>query len=186
MSSASLIRTYNNAEFEALPEFDANYELLNGKLIEKFMQGYEHAQIVANLIEKVVLFDPARKLGKRFNDLTFDLGEGWMPLPDFAFIVASRLKPLNKKALNVVPDLVMEVWSPHDLDTQKRRDEAQAKIKQYQEVGVRIIWVVNPESRVVEVYHQNGLIKLLSEQDELDGEDVISGFQLKVADLFAE
>lgn len=182
MSNTSLIRTYTVEEFEALPEFDDNYELLDGKLIEKPMPGDDHGRIIEDLSNYLVEYG-IRKLGRKWSQTSFDLGEGWVPMPDLAFVIAGRVPPTSDGAVKAIPDLVVEVWSPHDLDSQKRNEEARAKIKRYQEAGVRIIWAINPRNRTVLVYHPNGLVATLSEQDELDGEDVIPGFRLKVANL---
>ncbi len=109
-----------------------------------------------------------------------------MPIPDLGYIVASRLPATTQKALNSVPDLVVEIHSPTDLRSTPERLTARPKIKDWQEVGVQIIWAIDPARKIVEVYHptQPGPFMELGLNDELDGEEVLPGFRLKVAELF--
>jgi hypothetical protein len=49
---------------------------------------------------------------------------------------------------------------------------------------VRLVWVVFPETREVHVHRPDRSITVLSEDDDLSGEDVIPGFRCRVSDLF--
>jgi Uma2 family endonuclease len=60
------------------------------------------------------------------------------------------------------------------------------KIEEYLHAGVSLIWVIEPEIRIVDVYRKSGAIARLRENDELLGEDVLPGFRCRVADLFPE
>lgn len=127
------------------------------------------------------------KLGVMWPGTSVKLGPGNTPIPDLAFVTARRIpKKRSKKALDIVPDLVVEVHSPRDLASQNRYEEAQIKIRVYQAVGVRIVWAVNPRSQIVEVYHpgQLGPVSVLGVNDVLDGEEVIPGFSLPVKQHF--
>ena len=179
-------RQYTSDEFEMMPEFDAAYELLDGRIIEKSMPGDEHGTIVANIITALILLDPQRKLGKWWTNTSVKLDNSWEPIPDFMFVRATRVQPVTKKGLTVVPDLVVEVHSPHDLDTKKRRLEYLAKIKQYQAFRVAEVWVIKPDSQSVEIYHPDAVepVKVLGIDGELEVAAIIPGFKLKVADLF--
>jgi Uma2 family endonuclease len=65
-------------------------------------------------------------------------------------------------------------------------EEIHTKLVEYFENSCRLAWVVNPDERSVVVYRQPQPERLLKMTDSLDGEDVISGFTLPVAELFAE
>ena len=73
----------------------------------------------------------------------------------------------------------MEVLSPNDRDY-----ETDQKIEDFLRAGVRLVWVINPETRTVLIYRADGTISGLREQDELSGEDVVQGFRCRVGDLF--
>jgi Uma2 family endonuclease len=101
--------------------------------------------------------------------------------PDLTFVKAERFKPelLNTGFLPLAPDLAVEVISPGDL-----AHEVSEKIEEYLQAGVSLIWVIDPEIRIVDVYRKNGEIRRLREADELLGDDVLPGFRCRVADLF--
>jgi Uma2 family endonuclease len=79
----------------------------------------------------------------------------------------------------IAPDLAVEVLSPNDLAY-----EVALKVSEYLRAGVRLVWVVHPEVRTVEVHRPQGAGVILHEQDELSSEDVLPGFRCRVADLF--
>lgn len=58
------------------------------------------------------------------------------------------------------------------------------KVDEYLRAGVRMIWVVRPIWQIVEVYRKNQHIKVYEVSDEIDDEDVLPGFKLKVSELF--
>jgi Uma2 family endonuclease len=53
------------------------------------------------------------------------------------------------------------------------------------DAGVRLVWVVDPQARLAAVHHPGGLVTVLREHGVLDGEDVLPGFRLSLAPLFA-
>lgn len=102
-------------------------------------------------------------------------------LPDLSFVSRERLPQRIDQNADFSPDLIAEVLSKGD-DV----SEIDKKILQYQRSGVRLIWVIHPVIQAVDVYRlQDGLkLKRLLIEDELDGEDVVKGFRLKVSRLF--
>lgn len=103
-------------------------------------------------------------------------------VPDVAFVRWDRLpegEPPDKY-VPVAPDLVVEVRSPTD-----RPGEMAQKRELYRRAGVPLIWWVDSKRRTVSVYRDGELVAELGEGDELDGEDVLPGFRLLVAELFA-
>lgn len=77
------------------------------------------------------------------------------------------------------PDLAVEVGSPSD-----RRRDVEEKVRRYGDAGVPLVWWFYPGKRYVEVYRQGELVATLYEGDALDGEDVLPGFTLPVAEIF--
>ena len=122
-------QTYTADEFETLP-FDGNhYELVDGRIIEKMSPGDEHGWISRNIFRELTLFDPHEKLGSMWPSTSFKLSENTTPIPDLAFVVKARIpNPRSKKAVQVVPDFVVEVWSPGDLQSKGATEAAIIKI----------------------------------------------------------
>lgn len=79
----------------------------------------------------------------------------------------------------VVPDLVVEVVSPSD-----SLREVNDKALMWLSYGARLVWVVNPDTRLVDVYQPGRAASTLREIDELDGLDALPGFTCAVSDVF--
>jgi Uma2 family endonuclease len=80
---------------------------------------------------------------------------------------------------SIAPDLAVEVVSPNDLV-----GELDKKIDEYLRAGVRLVWIVRPAARAVQVFRGDRSESWLWATDELSGEDVLPGFRCKVDDLF--
>jgi len=100
--------------------------------------------------------------------------------PDIAFWTRERMpQPLRTGYPSIPPDLAIEVLSPSDVYASVSR-----KVKQYLKAGVRMVWILVPEDRSVEVYLPNCPILHLDNGDTISGEDVLPGFTSPVAELF--
>ncbi|MFN8590331.1 MAG: Uma2 family endonuclease [Thermomicrobiales bacterium] len=100
--------------------------------------------------------------------------------PDAAVVLRQRLPTLPTGFIPLAPDLAVEVLSPSD-----RMADAVAKVAMYLEAGVRLVWLVDPESRTVRVYRPNTVPRVVQTGASLTGDDVLPGFLLPVADIFA-
>jgi len=59
------------------------------------------------------------------------------------------------------------------------------KVAEYLSWGVRLIWLVDPNTETVMVIRQNGERQVLKGKDVLSGEDVVPGFKIRVKTIFA-
>jgi Uma2 family endonuclease len=177
-------RTVTPEDLLRMPkEEQRRYELVDGQLVERSMAATSSA-VAANLITTLNLHVMKSRAGLVFGS---DQGYQCFPhrpnnvrYPDISFIAKPRLSPqLAEGHIRIAPDLVVEVLSPNDL----ARDVSQ-RIQDYLRAGVRLVWVVDPEGRTVQVYRQGRQGVILSEADELDGDDVLPGFRVAVRDLF--
>ncbi len=50
--------------------------------------------------------------------------------------------------------------------------------------GAAMVWVVNPATRTVTVHRTSADTTTLTEQDDLDGHDVVPGFRCRVSQIF--
>jgi Uma2 family endonuclease len=177
-------KLYSADEFETLPEFKHGYELVEGKLVKKPMPNSEPSLIARIIIKNYDIFDPQEKVGRMLQEISTGLNLKNTPAPDVAFWKAER-KPKRSQKATDYPDLAIEIWSPHDLDTKKRQAEARAKIKRYLEAGVLLVWAINPENQTVEVYRAGEVAPQVLQKDAiLSSEAVIPGFQLSLLELF--
>jgi Uma2 family endonuclease len=155
------------------------------QLIEEIaeMASLEHGMIGALLSSYLVQYVHPRKLGGVFDAQTTFKVAGTPPTrqPDVAFVQANRLPDSLRKQADFAPDLAVEIVSEND-----KIFDTEAKILQYQQSGVPLIWIIYPFSRKVEIYRpEAGLIpQVIGSDGELDGADIIPGFKLAVSKLF--
>jgi Uma2 family endonuclease len=103
--------------------------------------------------------------------------------PDVAVILKSRLPELPDDGFAPLPrDFAIEVVSPSDLKTPKRiRD----KIAEYERAKLPLVWWVYPARQEIDVYEYGVKVRTAGISDTLDGGDVLPGFTLTVAKIFA-
>ncbi len=91
--------------------------------------------------------------------------------------MASVTEP--QKYIPFAPDLAVEVVSPGD-----SASETRDKVDLYRAAGTRLIWVIYPSLRKVDVYLPDGTSYQVAEEGTLDGGDVLPGLQIPVSRLF--
>lgn len=99
--------------------------------------------------------------------------------PDIAFYRKDRVPQVPDDYFEVPPDLAVEVVSPSD-----SHSKLQIKVRSYLQRGVRMVWLVDPELRIVTVYRTLNESRTLEEEHTLSGEDVLPGFSVPVSKLF--
>lgn len=175
-------KTYTLDEFAALPGDGKRYELVKGELIEMPPAGEEHGAIEGNTLGYLWAYNQQQNLGRVYtSDTTFILDQEKQTarLPDVSFVAKERVVR-TPGFVPFAPDLAVEVVSPNDLWS-----EIDDKIEEYLQAGVRLIWIIYPRRQVVYVYRAGSSNRqTLQLNDELDGEDVLPGFKLKVSALF--
>jgi Uma2 family endonuclease len=166
-----------------LPDGD-HYELVDGVPVEKPM-GAESDEIGLWLGSQLIAFVRARRLGRVFGPKTgytcFPDDPKKLRLPDVSFIATGRLEgdKAPKGHITIAPDLAVEVVSPADPVSL-----IETKVAEYRSAGVRLIWVIVPETRTVLIRRLDGTCDEVNATGQLSGEDVLPGFTCVVADLF--
>lgn len=144
--------------------------------------GSEHGLITMNLAGPLHQHVKSNKLGVVFASETgFQLAHNpdTVRAPDIAFVRAERVQR-TIGYLSGAPDLVVETLSPSD-----RISEVEEKVAAWLEGGARLVWVISPKLHTVTVYRSLTDVLMLTEKDTLDGGDVVPGFEIKVAEVFA-
>jgi len=177
-------KLYTVEEFELMPEFNDNYELIDGRLIKR-VGNFINGQIAIAFVTAYVRFDPTKKIGYiTIADVNVKLDKEHAPAPDISFWKASNRPPRIKGAAPR-PDFCAEIWSDSDLRTKMNQTNARAKIARYLDAGVQLVWAINPDKQIVEVHRPGQTApEVLDINGELSGEDVIPGFKMAVRELF--
>lgn len=179
-------KIWTDEAFLSLPDDGNRYELVNGELINMGNSGAMHDYLAIVLSSALFAVVMPQKLGALFDSSTaFKMKNGNKRSPDVAFFAKERLQgitTLPSGFLDGAPDLAIEV-----LSASNTVEEIDGKIAEYFDNAARLVWVINPYQRYVLVYRSaQEPDRLLKSTDALDGEDVIPGFSLPVAELFQE
>lgn len=158
-------------------------ELIAGQLVEKTASmecswvGGEVLVVIGNVTRE---HDLGWVFGSDLGYRCFEWDRNMIRRPNVSFVSKAKL-PERRFAggyCEIVPDLVVEVVSTHDTV-----GEVEAKIEAYLRAGVKVLWVIHPQTRVVEVFRHNGELRRLHEQDSLSDEELFPGFQHPIMDL---
>jgi Uma2 family endonuclease len=173
-------------ELLRLPDDGCRYELVRGELRTMSPAGFEHSDVALEIGASLRTYVHTRRLGRVVgSDAGFRLSShpDTVRSPDAAFVRAERLREIGRPRgyWPGAPDLVVEVVSPNDLYT-----EVADKVAEWLEYGARLVFVVNPRRRDVAVHRPGQPVRILTEDDTLDGEDVVPGWALPVRALFEQ
>lgn len=160
-------------------------ELVEGRIVPMTPTGDEHGGIEANFAAELKAFVRAHKLGKiRVGEVGIYIRRNPDTVRAADVLFISHERYARKKSagfLDVAPDLVVEILSPND-----SWSEVTQKLREYFAIGVRLVWIVDPQTRNVYAYRSLTDVREFTENDDLPGDDVLPGFSVKVAQLFEE
>ena len=126
----------------------------------------------------VVIWNRQTKLGKVFSSSTvFILPNRGKRSPDVAWISNERWDSLTlqeqEKFAPICPDFVIELRSRTDA-----LNQLQSKMQEYLNSGLKLGWLIDPQSQQVEIYLQNKAREIVSLPTTLSGENILPGFSL--------
>lgn len=162
-------------------ETDRRFELINGEIVEK-MPTVLHGILVLILGNAIFTYLRQNPIGHVTVEGRYRV-PGYTThdvIPDLSFNSNEKGEPVSKGAAPYMPDLAVEVQS----DGQSDRFMAN-KAAYYLANGSRMVWLVYPEARVVEVLTQDERF-VLGVDHVISGGDVLPGFTLPVRDLFSK
>jgi Uma2 family endonuclease len=178
------------ADLKAWPDDGWHYELVDGMLVRMPLSSGGASHLAMRLAARLEVYVEDHDLGAVTGEAGgYDfsaLGQPDTELgPDVAFVRAEHVpdadSPEYNEAWPVAPDLVVEVASPYQW-----RPKMALKAQRYLAAGVRLVWVIWPRWKQVDIWHPGETTPAaLSVGDVLQGEDVVPGFTYPVARLFS-
>ncbi len=175
------------AEFAARPEPEdgSKEELVRGEVVSMPPPGFPHGIVQGHFYFYLRSWANGRRQSSGRvtveSGLPTETDPDTVRGPDVAYWSYARL-PADRVPnvyADVAADVVVEVLSPDD----SQRRIAQ-KIGEYFAVGVRLVWVADPDDRTVTVYTKPGDGTVLRSDATLTGSDVLPEFSCPVASLF--
>lgn len=159
-------------------------ELVDGTLVEKPV-GFIEAYLATSVATKLANFAQEHDLGIVVGaDAMLRMTGGNVRLPDVSFVAWDDLpggKIPSEAVGKFAATLVVEVLSPSNSKAEMRR-----KRQEYFTSGTKLVWEFDLKLRSVSVFTSPETVRTLGEQETLDGGDVLPGFALSLASLFAQ
>lgn len=172
-------------DLDLMPDDGNRYEVIEGELIVSRAPGLAHQRVSRNLLviinrylEQYPIGEVLATPGVMFSDLSG-------VIPDLIFISNERRREIasGERVLGA-PDLVVEIVSP---GAENARRDRVAKRHLYGKYGVKEYWVVDPEQRVIEIYHsQHGSLELIGslKDEEKITSPLLPDFECAAASVF--
>lgn len=171
-------------DYACLPDDGLRYEVLKGELYMAPAPIPRHQDASRNLIYALISFILRHRQGRvYYAPIDVVLFEGTTVVqPDIIFISSGRADIIGEKYIEGAPDLVVEIISP---GTSER--DRQAKYQIYEEAGVQEYWLLDPESRTIEVFTlREGIYELSGKwgPGEVARSVLLAGFEVEVDEIF--
>jgi len=171
-------------ELLRMPRDGIRRELIDGEIHITAPAGEEHGAIAGNLLAELGHYVRRHRLGQVYTAETgfkIRVDPDTVLCPDAAFVRRERLDEvkIGKGFRAGAPDLVVEVVSPGDSS-----NEVEAKVLKWLGAGCAMVIVASPFRRAASVYRSPTDVALLTEDDVIDGGDVVPGWTLSLNELF--
>ncbi len=159
-------------------------ELIQGVLHKTMASGVRHGKIVVRLVSALFDHSEPKGLGTLVasdSGVLLERDPDTVREPDIAFTSAEKM-PLGADITGyaeVVPDLVIEIRSPSE-----GRRVVYDKACMWISHGVRLVWVIHPDTRTVDVHRPGSPVATLAGDDTIDGGDILPGFTCALATVF--
>ncbi len=141
-------------EFQEFPDVEGVwYEVIAGNLYVRRTPPLLHQVVLGDfLVEILGWVWRKHQLGRLIpGPVAVVFGDGDIILPDLVFVREDRRGIVTERAFEGIPDLIVECVAP---DTASR--DRGIKRQRYAHFGVPEYWVIDAESRVVEIYRHDG------------------------------
>lgn len=169
--------------YEQLPE-GGKYQFIDEEIIEMPSPEIKHQKVVGKIFRFLSAYCESLQLGEVFiSPLDVQLNPKNIFQPDVLFVSNENMGILQGKRIVGAPDLVIEVLSESTAyyDYKKKKTVYEAE-------GVKEYWIVDIESKTIEVYINSNekqllLFSVFSEEKPLKSA-VFSDLLLNVSDIF--
>ena len=170
-------------ELLRMPREDGiRYELIRGVLVPKMPTGRPHSEAVLRTGSLLTVYSDANEYGIAYAGepgYRLERDPDTVRAPDVAWFAPGHLPEGIQGYPELAPDLAVEVKSPSNSNP-----EMAAKAVMWLSYGSQQVWVEDPEQTTVTIYRSGVTPVTLSDDDILDGGDLLPGFTTPVWRLF--
>ena len=168
-------------ELLLMPRDGKRYELIRGVLSEKVAPGYSHSVVSGTFGGILFIYTDTTGNGRVVVEPHYRLERNpdLVRAPDVAWIAPGRIPEETAGYPEVAPDLAIEVKSPSNSYA-----ELEDKAAMWLAHGSQQVWMADAARVSVTIYRPGAPPVILSENDILDGGDLLPGFTCPVWRFF--
>jgi Uma2 family endonuclease len=175
---------YTAEELDKLSR-SGRYELIDGRLVEMAPTGDAHGGYEGNVFYALRRYVEENPIGKvRVGEVGLYLRRNPDAVRAADALFISHERHARRRAssyLDVPPELVVEVLLSNDAWA-----DVMQKLRDYLGFGVNLVWIIDPSSKTVHAYRSMTDVQIFEEHGLLNAGDVLPGFSVPVAEIFAE
>jgi Uma2 family endonuclease len=163
---------------------DSLFELVDGTVVDTavgFQESLVTGQMSFSIISYLHGYDRGICVG---GNCLIRFAPGLVRCPSVAFLSWDKFpnhQIPNDPITDIVPDLIAETLRDGNTPAEMTR-----KVGEYFEAGVRLVWLIDPNTRSARIYSASDRCVLIGVDQSLDGRDVLPGFSVPLADLFRQ
>lgn len=170
-------------DYEEMPPGPPYYQVIEGDLVMSPSPNIHHQRIVGRIHWLLLQYLEKKPLGEVIvSPLDVFLSEINVYQPDVIFISNQRRSIVTDHGLEGAPDLAVEVLSPGTA-----RFDKGSKRKIYARTGVRELWLVDPEAKLIHVYQLAKDAETPTatyDQKAVFSSPLLPGLRIKAASIF--
>jgi Uma2 family endonuclease len=170
-------------QFAQLPRDEARHEIDAGTLIILPPVKSLHSRVARSVFIALQACLDKAGLSEAFLEAGYVLSSDPLTIrqPDISVLRKERIAATEADSyFEGAPDLAVEVVSPSD-----SAQDLESKVRQYLQAGAKQVWVLYPKTRTIHLFSAGQSLRILDENQTLDGGELLPGFFVQVADLFA-
>jgi Uma2 family endonuclease len=171
------------AEFLQLPETKPASEYINGQIYQKPMPKGKHSRLQTHLSAEINYISQPQRLACAFSELRCTFG-GRSIVPDITVFEWQRI-PLDangeiENIFDIAPDWTIEILSPE-----------QSSVRVIDNIlfclnhGTKLGWLIDPQERLVIIFHPGQQPAVKQGQDQLDVLSLLKDFKVSVSEVFS-
>jgi len=174
------------ADLDSMPDDGNRYELIEGELFVSCSPSLTHQSVAGNIFISVTTYLIENPIGKIWMTPGVIFSESSGVIPDLVYVSNERCAEIaSGDRVRGAPDLAIEIVSP---GVENERRDRLAKRQLYGKYGVKEYWIVDFQTRTIEVYVLQGQRlqhqSLLTAKDEITS-SVLPGYSYRVETIFA-
>lgn len=164
------------------PYADRLCELVDGRILDVTPAHGRHGALAGEVHAALLSWARPRGAGTVLSaDTGFVLRRNpdTVRAPDVAFLRKGRTIP-DRAFIDGAPDIAIEVLS-RDVSVR----EVTRKVRDYLGAGASQVWILDPEDRTLTVHSPGGHSRTFSQNDTLEGGEVLPDFRLELGTIFS-